>query len=262
MAPQIVKHAILMVLNNLANALKATVGPAVIAGIAVALLGGALGVGPATIAQMGALGAEGVPAVPENAGRLVLFVLIAGVILALAMSWAAVAWHRFILLEEYPGALPAFNESATLRYLGKSIVMSLLLVLIMVPVVLLLGGLLAPLTQTGGLLAGIVATVVLGIIPSYVWLRWALVLPAAAVTRPMGIRESWRATAPHSRTILGVAVLLMLLNLVLGLIAVPFGASIVAVILSYAVNWFTLMVGLSVLTTLYGHIVEGRELAE
>ena len=261
MAPQIVKHAILMVLNNIVDAMKATIGPAIIAGIAIVLMAAALGINPGMLTALGTADPDTFGLVPQNPGALLLFTLGALVVTLLAMSWAAVAWHRFVLLEEYPGALPNFNGPQIRDYIGKTIVLVILLMLVMLPVVLLLGGILMPLAQAGGILAGIVATTVLGIIPSYFWLRWALVLPAAAVSSPMGIRQSWGATAPHSRTILGVAALLMLLNLVLGLLAVPFGASIVAVIISYAVNWFTLLVGLSVLTTLYGHIVEGRELA-
>ena len=262
MASQIVKHAILMVLNNLVNALKATIGPALIAGIAITLLGAALGVGPAMMTSLGTADPDAFPMAPGNAGGLVVFVLGAAVIMFFAMSWAAVAWHRYILLEEYPGVLPAINDRPILGYIGKTLLLTLLLMLVMVPVMLLLGGLFATLTQGGSLVTGLIVSGVLGILVSYFWLRWALVLPSTAVNKPMGIRESWAATANYTRTILGVAVLLMVLNLLLGLIALPFGASIVAVVISYAVNWFTLMVGLSVLTTLYGHIVEGRDLAE
>jgi len=92
-------------------------------------------------------------------------------------------------------------------------------------------------------------------------LRWSLVLPGTAVGKPTGVGESWRQTAPLSGTIVGTSVLLMAINLLVGFVALPFGASPIGTLLSLAGNWFTLMVGLSVLTTLYGHIVEGRTLA-
>jgi hypothetical protein len=105
-----------------------------------------------------------------------------------------------------------------------------------------------------GILAGIL----------FVWvaLRLSVVLPAAALGNGMRIGESWAATAPVSNALWGVAVLLALLNVVISLITVavlPDGLAI-AMIVQTVIYIVEGLVFISVLTTLYGHLVEGRSL--
>src|SRR6056297_2995178 len=123
MALQIVRHAILMVFNNWRDALKASLGPIAI-GIALSLvLALLLRVDLSLIlAQQPIITDTGGPMaqqLPPNAGGLVLFGLFVALISLFVLSWVAVAWHRFILLEEYPGLLPPLSGKPVWRYLGK-----------------------------------------------------------------------------------------------------------------------------------------------
>ena len=73
--------------------------------------------------------------------------------------------------------------------------------------------------------------------------------------------EGWRALRAHCKPLIPLSVGLTLLQLIPELITSrlhlpPLGASA----LDLVVNWVSTMVGLSILTTLYGHYIEGRPL--
>ena len=54
----------------------------------------------------------------------VIIVILFGIVISL---WVAVAWHRFVLLDEVPnGLLPVWNGSAIASYLGQGIKLWLL----------------------------------------------------------------------------------------------------------------------------------------
>jgi len=265
MALQIVRHAILMVLNNWQNALKASLGPIAI-GVALALgLALLLQVDLSLILSREPIftdtGGPVAQQLPPNAGGLALFGVLAALISLFILAWVAVAWHRFILLEEYPDTLPQLSGKPVLPYIGKSVWLAVVLIVVFIPIALLASLALGPVALASPFLGGLIAAIVLGLVFGYFWLRWALVLPSAAVSEGMTLSQSWAATKPLSGTIWTVSVLVIVLNFVLGLIALPFGQSFIALIVDMVINWFTLMVGLSVLTTLYGHLVEGRPLA-
>jgi hypothetical protein len=93
-------------------------------------------------------------------------------------------------------------------------------------------------------------------------LRISLILPAAALSARMSIPDSWEATRTVAASLWGVALILAGLNLVLYLIAgllLPgqFGASFVIRTMFFALEG---LIFISILTTLYGHLVEGRSL--
>jgi len=178
--------------------------------------------------------------------------------------WIAVSWHRYILLRESPGtALPPFHGPQIAAYLTRSIVLGLVLgavffVLAMVVGMVgsvLLGG--APTQQ----LSVAIAVFAMGPV-AYLFYRLSPILPAAAVGRPLSLRAAWAATAPLSRPIviltliaIGAAIVIQIptyLN--------PNAMSLVNLVYSYVLGWVSLMVGLSIMTTLYGHCVEGREI--
>jgi hypothetical protein len=99
---------------------------------------------------------------------------------------------------------------------------------------------------------------------AFLWiaLRISLVLPAAAVGNTISLRESWETTAPMSATIWGIAALLAGLNMcIMGLtdVLLPNQGGF-ALIAQTAVYLIEGIVFISVLTTLYGNLVEGRSL--
>lgn len=248
----IVRHGVDMLLRNLGMALRISVGPFVILALATLALGAVgLGVGHsmmggASDAAMGAAMAGGL-----LGGLLWLLLYL------VTFAWVAVAWHRYVLLEEAPaGLLPAFRSELVWPYLGRSILLALVMIAVAIPVSLVLGLVAASQSMVATVLAGILMWLALG----WIGMRLSLVLPARAVDKPIGMGDSWAATAPAAGAIALLVFLLAVINVVLGLI---FGQApgILGGLLSIVLQWFTTMLGLSILTTLYGALVERRQLA-
>ncbi len=252
----IVKHGVDMLLRNLGPALRVSVGPFLIAVVVTAVLG-ALGLGAA-------LGPGADFSDPGSVGAgwglgLLVGALATAVLWLFVFSWVAVAWHRYILKEEAPGLLPPLRSDLVWPYLGRSVLIALILVVVAIPLSLVVG------LVAGGsqslVLAGIMG-LLMALALGWIGTRLSLVLPARAVESPMSFGESWAATAPASGAILLVVLTLALINVVLGgLFTLLLGDNVLSSLLSLVVQWFTTMLGLSVLTTLYGALVERRALA-
>ncbi|EAR53063.1 membrane protein, putative [Oceanicola granulosus HTCC2516] len=263
MSVQIVRHAVLMVLNNFQDAIKASVAPILIGVAVVVGLSMALGTDLRLL-----LAAASTPGGADtfdetallNPGSALLILLVMLPLALFILGWVAVTWHRFILLEEYPDPVPAVSGRPIWPYVGKSVGLAVVLMLVFIPLSLVVGLVATPLVMLNEFFGAALAGILLGVVFSYFWLRWALILPAAAIGRPMSMGESWRITKPLSSDIVGVSLLLALLNFALSLVALPFGGGVVGTVLALVVDWFTMMVGLSVLTTLFGHLVEKRAL--
>lgn len=240
----ILRHAIAMVWRNLGAALRVSVVP-----LLLELL--------ASAPSLGLFGADS-----ARLGGWALIPLLAAL---LAFAWTAVAWHRFILLEERPGLVPPIHLPLILAYTGRLILLGLVVIvaamIVAIPLLLavaVLGIEGADVRSGAGFPAVIlVATILLGWFAT----RLSLSLPAGAVGRPMHFRESWRKTSSTSGAILVTAVALPLLDALLSLSLVrglepgPV-ASILYILGRQAIALF----GLSILTTLYGHLMEGRAL--
>ncbi len=260
---EVVQHGVSMLLRNLVPAIRISVGPVLIAIVVIALLA-ALGLGSFSTLLATGGGAEmseeeAMATLSQFGWGTVFGSLVAAVVWIFALSWVAVAWHRYVLLEERSGLLPPLRQDLVWPYIGRTILLALIMILLAIPVMFVLG-LLLGISDSNVMLfiVGVLTWLVLG----WVAMRLSLVLPARAVDKPMSFGESWSATAPASGGILVIVLVLGVLNMVLGwLIPGIFGANIVSALLSLVVQWFTAMLGLSVLTTLYGHLVERRTLA-
>jgi hypothetical protein len=242
---EIVRHSFSMLFRNLGSALRISLGP-----IAVAILVSVtfIGVLQVSAAQLVWELSEGTltPAVSFT-------ILLLALVYVFVSAWIAVSWHRFILLEEYPGLLPALSGRPVLPYVGKTFLLGFVMILAIIPAMLIVG----LLTNIFGILS--ILGIGLALYVSYIWLRIGLVLPATAVGHAMGIAEAWRATAPHANAILGTSALLILLNTGASIMSGILPATL-SLILDIVASWITLMIGTSVLTTLYGVIVERRSL--
>jgi hypothetical protein len=189
--------------------------------------------------------------------------------------WAAVAWHRFVLLEEYPNALlPQWRGANIGKYFGNA----LLILLIMMGAGIVGGivvGIFVAVLQSPGILVGLGIGLIIGL--SWVATRVGLILPAAAIGAPLTLRESWSATAPVSGQIILPIIVIALVSTILNqaLVAVfgvstevmtPIGPqqqvtlSSTGVVLSVAIAWAQMLVNLALMTTLYGNLIEGRQL--
>lgn len=249
MSARLVLHSFSLLFRNFAEALKVSLVP-----LALAML---LGVAAFTVSGV----TPEILAMASISGQLplngVLAILFIGVVMMFAFAWVAVAWHRFVLLEEYPGIVPPVTGRPIWPYVWKTLGIGILLFLA-ATFLSIIGGMV--LSLTGGAALGLF-TFAVGTILTHAWLRSALILPAVAVGEDLTLREAWAVSAPASRVILGVALILVGLNMLAGLVQqalVPPGLAGVAV--SLAIGWITLMVGTSILTTLYGHLVQNRPL--
>lgn len=256
MAFQIIRHAFRMIFGNFGQALRVSVGPYLL------LLAALLGIGLLAGVQNFAFSTDGeLLQGPDGFSPLVflgvIFIILFGLFV---FGWVAVSWHRFILLEEYTGALPAVTDRPIWPYVGRSFLYGFLLVLVAMPMFLILSLIAAPL---GGF-ALIIATLIVAIALTYGWFRIAIALPSIAVGKPITLGQAWTASAGISSTILGVAFLLMAFNSVagIGVTMVTNISVILGVICEIALQWTTLMLGVSILTTFYGHLIEKRPLVD
>ncbi|KIC20561.1 hypothetical protein [Leisingera sp. ANG-Vp] len=189
------------------------------------------------------------------------FSFIAAMLIFIAVQfWIFVAWHRFILLEEYPTSwFPAFKGDRILSYFGHMLVIGFLVVVLYIPLMLLVNGLISAMGP-GALVPMLLLIAGYSIFVLIAMYRMLPVLPAVAIGRPLLLRESWRATSGSSGTIFVVLVLLGILQLLLQFIS---GLSIavfapLGVVFSAVAMLVMSLVSVSVLTTFYGHFVEGR----
>ncbi|MHA6347322.1 hypothetical protein [Roseivivax sp. CAU 1761] len=192
-------------------------------------------------------------AVPGLGAGFLVQNLLLGALGILASLWIAVAWHRFVLAGEVPeGWLPHWHGASMAGYLGRSLMIAAILALLVLVLAIPLGLFAAPalfLLLTLGAAAAL-------------FFRLCPMLPAAAMGRPMGLREAWEATRGETGTMLVLALIVVGGSLLASLPSLfnPDPASAINLIYSVVVNWFLTMIGITVLTTIYGHYVEGRRI--
>lgn len=252
----IFRRAITLIVDDLGAALRITALPyAIFAGVSL-WFAGTLDMGTMARIEAGAAG-EGAAAVPPGVlGGMLLTALVQLV----AFLWIAVAWHRYVLLREGGESWIAPLEGRLLlAYLGRSIMIGLLVLAAFVIVTTAI----APFAPA---MALAVATII-GMVLTY---RLGLILPAGAIGRALSVGEAWRATAGQSGTVVLLALMTFGLSLLLQVPAlldapetVEAGAALtppgpVAIVYDMVVTWILLMLGVTLLSTLYGHFVEGR----
>jgi len=194
---------------------------------------------------------------PSGLISTVTLVLVVGLLTNL---WIAVLWHRFVLLGQVPETvIPPLYAGMILTYLGKTILLSLVIVIIIGALDLLLSLALGPML---GPSANMVILLILTGVLFYLLYRLGLIFPAVALGRTMTLKASWEKTAIASGAIVQLSVIAVFF-VILILISSnmnPDPTSVINMTYSYVVGWASMMVGISVLSTLYGIYVEGREL--
>jgi len=186
-----------------------------------------------------------------------LLVLIILVVIATAL-WIAVAWHRYILLEESPsGLLPPIHQDRMLAYLGRGFVLFLLF---MVTGAILLG-LVASMAAVIPAVALIIGFAV-GLAMVVIFYRLSVILPAAALGQSMSLTQALEHTRGATVTIVIIALSLFMTELAIQTVTLLLSfIPVVGVLASIAATMFTTMLGISILTTLYGYYIEKRELS-
>ena len=198
-----------------------------------------------------------------SVGYILLAFIVLAATIAVLFCWVAVAWHRFALREEYPGRFfPRWHGDAAGKYFGSS----LRIFFVSIPIGFLLGivfGVISALAGQGTFMStdGGVLAFVFNLLVGYALLRFALILPTAALGGRMTLGESWTQTEPFWKPIFVAQLLNMGFFSIPYLIAqTPIGAPLNGFAYFTIATWLQVMVGISILTTLYGMIVEKREL--
>ena len=188
-------------------------------------------------------------------------VMIVSTIVAL---WIAVAWHRYILTGEIAdGWIPALHIARMWSYLLRGI---LIFIVCVFPVGIVLGIVLAflgALFANSSAILGLVFLVpFLAIIPILIiGIRISTILPAAALGKELSLKEAWSSTKGSTGAILVILLIFVLLYIPAILLQpLIISSSVFSFIWSSTFGWVMTMLGISLLTTIYGHYVEGRTL--
>ena len=236
---KIFSHSVFLLNHNLKDAVRIS-SPL----IAVMVIGFALG-GSGTFS-------EGVLDPTAGQSQNWLLQLLTGI----AGLWVAVAWHRFVLLEEKGGFLPAFQGRRMLSYF----IILLLLTLAITIIGGVLGGLVGFVSGASG---PIFAAGMIGIVAVAVWgfYRLSPLLPAAALGQNLGVQGAWQATSGISGAVFLAAVLLIFFFLLGAAVAlfILFQVNLtVGLVMLGVLHWTWTMAGISILTTIYGIAIEDR----
>ncbi|MBN9886070.1 hypothetical protein [Salipiger abyssi] len=202
----------------------------------------------------GSVDPQEIAATPAAAGNLLIMLVFA----VLASLWIAVGWHRYVLTGEMPaGWLPRWHGAELGSYLWRSIMIGLVIGLALVTIGAVLGMLVMGIPGLARLLIFGMAGLV-----SYVFFRIGLILPAAALGQSLQMRDAWEATKQDDKAILVLALISMAAQIVIGLPAMIDGdtSSLISLIYRVVVDWFVMMFGISLLTTLYGYFIERRRI--
>ena len=236
---KIFAHAMRLVFGNLGDALR-------ISGVLYLL-----GAGLSTTAAL---------AIPLSPSRW-LPLLIVNIVASVLYIWVATAWHRFVLLDEHPDALlPAFNGRRVLVYVGYSLLVSLALAAIG-----LVGGIFVGIFAAAHVWIIVVPVAIIAVLVVFVVsYRLSVVLPAASVEKPIKLRDAWEDTRGSTWVMISIALLTFVSLAVVSLISravLAIGGLPLVELWSAIAGWVVLMVGVALITTLYGFYVDGRPVA-
>ena len=246
----IFKHSLKMLLRNFGKALHIYAVPWIIGVVAVLVVIFIAGL-PLDLTGEGIAAPEDV-----SAGKLVVVFLSMLVIIILVSLWIAVAWHRYILMEEAPtGILPPIHQDRIAAYLGRGFLLFLAFLVPGVVLVFLLVTL-AEVSMTSGIVVG----VVLGFALAVLFYRLSVILPAAALGQKMSFSEALEATKGATGPIIVIGLCFLALQILIELaLSVVMFIPVIGFVGSILVAMFSTMLGISILTTLYGYYVEKRE---
>lgn len=196
----------------------------------------------------------------KNFGSIFLSIFGLGLVAAICFIWVAVAWHRYVLLEEEPGPFFArMQRGPMVAYLGASVRLFLVVFLISI-VISVVAGLLGGILFLFPMLAILVFTVTSVVLYALI-LGLSMILPAAALQDPIPLALARRTAWANLGAILVLSLLLTLLNSIPQILAeTPLGPIVASAAYQLPSQWLITMLGISVATTLYGHFIQGRDL--
>lgn len=178
--------------------------------------------------------------------------------------WLAVAWHRFILTGEIANSwIPKLHVERMWSYFLRGILITIIWVFSTSITVGIIFGILAGRFSnsfgTVGLLWIIPFLIIISIF--FICIRISVILPAAALGKKLSLDDAWRSTEGATGAIIVVLLLVATLSIPSILLQpLMLSNSVLSFIWSVTYGWVMIMLGISLLTTLYGHYVEGRAL--
>jgi hypothetical protein len=203
------------------------------------------------------------------------FFLIVPLAIASIVAYCSIAvnWHRYVLLDEVAEGWQRLRvDSLMWRYIGNAILIGL---------ILMAGGIVAAIALSlvgWGLSAAVGESIPIVIVPSVIALyayalvsayRLAVKLPSVALGRnDFYMRDAWRVINGNFWQIFGLLLLFVIclsfVGLAMLLVTFLFGqfgtlGLSVSLAIQVAVNWVATILGVTLLTSLYGFFVEGRE---
>lgn len=177
-----------------------------------------------------------------------------------ALVWIAIGWHRFILLSEAPQSLvPQFRSDRFLAYVGYSLLTGIIVGLVAIVGVALLT---AISMATGSPFIAIAGGLVVAIPLFVIAYRLAPVLPGAALGHKTSIGRAWTSTRGAIGAFIVLAIISTIASVLIDLpanllVKLPNGWHL-SLLWTTMTGWIKVMVGVSIMTTIYGHYVEGR----
>lgn len=237
---KILSHALRQVFGNFGAAVRVSLLPFV----AVAVVSVIFGAGVVMTMTNNPNSAPGAGMVVSGLAMALVYVAV--------FCTIAVNWHRYVLLNEPVGWIPAVRPDLILVYFGTS-----LAIWLGFSVVVGLGAMILSSAGTPGVVIAVLAVV---FALSQLW-RISAALPGVALGESGCVGKSITATNGETGTLIVMTLIYLLGSVVAGLVAGLFALiPVLGFLVNLAFQWLTMMVALSVLTTLYGHYVEGREL--
>lgn len=198
---------------------------------------------------------------PSGSSLLILLVLLIVGLIGYALM--AILWHRHVLLNG-SGQDVALRPGGDIirHYIWCAIVVGFVQFLAAFPVTIVMGILGAAFAGFSPAFSLTVISVLGGIIFAWVALRISIILPAAALGQRMRIAQSWQASAPISASLWGVAGFLAVINVGLTLLTSSLTPDAIApnLIAGAVVYIIEGLIFVSVMTTLYGYLIEKRDL--
>ena len=185
-----------------------------------------------------------------------------------SIYWVTVAWHRFVILDEQPGAIfPEFSLGLIWAYVWRLLVLTILIVLIaLLPLAFLSsamggGGSINVADYSQALAAGPLAVVlnVIGtVIFAYAFLRYSPFLVAAAIDAPIRAATGRESTLWARGDIFLLACGYAIMSFITTFVGagLQFGFWPVDLAIIVALQWVAFMFTVSLLTTLYQKSVD------
>jgi hypothetical protein len=174
-------------------------------------------------------------------------------------TWSAVSWHRFILLREKPDLLSGKTALLVWSYFGWALALILIMIVVAIPLQMITGWALTIIDTNrqniGPAFVGLAVVLFASVVYIWFWLRVAIVLPARAIDRVLGVGDAWTESGRHSRAIFNASFLLVLLHVGGATALFYFAGASAQPTLELVAQVFNGMVGLSLLTTLHGLII-------